>query len=219
MNNIPTELSPATGVKVIAAVIQEIENNTVTWQWDSSDYPELYSESVEGNDFANINTPHDYLHLNSMTIDPKDNNLVCSFRHANLIMKINRINSNIVWKLGGKNSSFPMTENMKFLRQHHATFTDNDSTLLLFDNGLTGVRESSRILEFQLNENGEVINSFKAFNIPEEFSPTMGSVQKIGDRYFIGGGSAKYILEVNYNTGVETFKMQLAENSYRTFKY
>lgn len=220
VTNIPDSLNPVPGgVTVAAPVIQEVENDQVIWQWDGTDHPELYAESVEGNNFSSSTAVNDYLHLNSTTIDPNDNNLVCSFRNANLIIKINRSTGDIMWKLGGHHSDFPIGENEVFLRQHHATFADNGSTLLIFDNGEATERPYSRILEFKLNESTMQVENFKAYNIPESFTGFMGSVQKNGDTYFIGGGTANYVLEVNYVTGNKTFEMHLAKGSYRAFKY
>src|SRR6185436_20143917 len=90
-----------------------IINGVVIWQWDGTDYPEFYSTSVETNDFTNLSKTQDYMHMNSMTIDPRDNNLICSFRNLNQVVKLNRITGNVMWKLGGKNSDFPLTASQK----------------------------------------------------------------------------------------------------------
>jgi arylsulfate sulfotransferase len=219
VNNIPATLQPATGARVVAPVIQETENGQVIWQWDGTDYPELYAESVQGNNYSNGAVVNDYLHLNSMAIDPKDGNLVCSFRNANLILKINRKTGDIVWKLGGKNSDFPITEDDVFLRQHNVSFVDDGSTMLVFDNGEINERPYSRILEIRLDESTRQIISYNSFNIPGAFVQYTGSVQKKDNTYFIGGGSAKYILEVDRLSGVKYFEMQLENSSYRSFKY
>ncbi|MEI6949019.1 aryl-sulfate sulfotransferase [Paraflavisolibacter sp. H34] len=220
VNNIPASLNPVTNCKVVAPIIQEIENDQVVWEWDASRFPEFYEQSVEGNQFSNAGTVHDYMHLNSVFIDPNDNNLICSFRNTNQVVKINRTTGDILWRLGGTNSDFPLAADQKFLRQHHATLTDNNQTLLLFDNGNKGEREYSRVLEFQLGEAEKSIRTYKAFPLPNGiFSQFMGSVQKIGDRYFIGCGSEPRVMEVNYNTGAISYLMQLALPSYRAFKY
>lgn len=218
-SNIPASLNPAAGVQIVAPVIQEVENNQVVWQWDASDHPELYGESVEGNNFSDNTTIKDYLHLNAISIDPNDGNLICSFRNANLVIKISKTTGDILWKLGGQHSSFPINEDQKFLRQHHASFADNGATILLFDNGEATERPYSRVLEFKLNESEHEVTGFKKFNIPEAFTQYMGSVQKSGDTYFIGGGTANYILEINPSTGTKSFEMQLAKSTYRAFKY
>jgi len=219
VNNIPDSLTSISNVKVAAPVIQEIENGNVVWQWDATNYPEFYSTSVEGNGFNDSSTIWDYMHINSMYLDPRDNNLICSFRNLNQVVKINKATGAIMWRLGGKNSDFPLTSDQFFLRQHCVTLTDNNQTLLIFDNGEISQRPSTRILEFSLNETSHSINSFKAFPIAEPFTQYTGSVQKRGDTYFIGGGTANYSLEINYTTGEKLFELKQTENSYRTLKY
>ena len=217
--NIPARLSPAANVSVISAVIEEVQNGVVSWHWDSSNDTTFYGTSVEGNNYANAAIAADYIHMNSLYIDPRDNNLICSMRNQNQIMKISRTTGAIMWRLGGANSDFPLSADQVFLRQHHATLTDNNQTLILFDNGQDSIRPYSRICEFKLDETGKTVTSFKFFNIPEPFNDYTGSVQKIGSDYFIGGGMAAYMLDINYNTGqkVAEYKGNLA--SYRSLKY
>lgn len=219
VNNIPASLNPVADCKVVAAIIQEVVNDQVVWEWDATNYLELYQQSVEGNAFSNGAVVHDYVHMNSIFIDPTDNNLICSMRNVNQVIKISRTDGHIVWRLGGKNSDFPMTAEMKFLRQHHATLTDNNKSLILVDNGDATERKSSRILEFQLVPESKTITSFKAFAVPQNiFIQYMGSVQKRGDTYFIGCGSTPKILEVNYKTNKINFLMNLPSVSYRALK-
>jgi hypothetical protein len=220
VNNIPAELHPAANCQVVDNIIQEVQNGKVIWEWDAASYPEFYSISMYDNVFSDPKAGHDYLHLNSMFIDPRDNNLIVSFRHANQIIKINRTTGNIMWRLGGKNSDFPITADEVFLKQHHVTLTDSNSTLLIYDNGDPTLRPYSRILEFKLDEMAHTVTGFKSFNVPGGiFTDHMGSVQKQGDNYFICTGNVPYIMEVNYKTGKESFRMNLGENSYRAFKY
>jgi arylsulfate sulfotransferase len=219
VHNIPDSLHPSSVVKVIAPVIQEVKDGQVIWQWDGTDYPDLYANSIEGNDYQDSSVIHDYAHMNSMFIDQSDNNIICSFRNLDQIIKINRQNGQIIWKFGGKNSDFLLSENERFLRQHNATISEGK--LLLFDNGEVKQRAYSRILEFQLDEANKTVLNFSSFNVPGAFAQYMGSVTKNSKQntYFIGGGSAKYLVEVNYLTGEKIFEMQLKENSYRSFKY
>lgn len=217
--NIPATLSPDPNVKVISSVIQEVKNNQVIWQWDATEHTELYEASVEGNDYTNASLAQDYLHMNSMIIDPKDNNLICSFRNLDQILKINRTHGGIMWRLGGKNSSFPISNSQYFMRQHNATLINNNHTLMLFDNGEMKSRGYSRVLEFDLNEVNRTITGFRSFNIPEPFSQYMGSVQKFGENYFIGGGTGNYALEINANTKERNIEFLSDQPSYRAYKY
>jgi hypothetical protein len=219
VDNVP--LSFGTGGKAYVAtpVIQEVQNGQVIWQWEASDFPEFYTTSVEGNNYANQSALQDYMHMNSMSIDSSDGGLICSFRNCDQVVKINRKTGDIIWRLGGKNSDFALSDDMKFLRQHHATLTDGGHTLLIFDNGDAKLRPYSRILELQLSTETGLVSSYKAFRIPEPFTQFMGSVQKIGRHYFIGGGSAGYVLDVNYTTGEKVLELKSSGSTYRAFKY
>lgn len=219
VTNIPASLNPAPNCKVVSAIIQEIRNGQVVWEWDGTNYPEFYTQSVEGNAFSNAAVVHDYMHMNSMYVDPTDNNLICSLRNLNQIIKISRTDGHIIWRLGGTNSDFPVTANMKFLRQHHATLTDGNKTLLLIDNGDAKERPYTRVVEFQLNESAKSITSFKSFDLPDKmFVQFTGSVQKRGDTYFVGCGGTSKIMEVNYLTNHINFEMTLPYPCYRALK-
>ena len=218
-NNIPDSLHPAAGVKVAACIIQEVLNGEVVFQWDGTQYPELYSASQENNNFSDSTTLLDYMHLNSICVDSLDNNLVVSFRNLNEIVKLDRQSGQIIWRLGGNHSDFALSPDQVFLRQHYPRLIENGKTLILLDNGHDSIRAYSRILEFQLNQSVKTINSFKSFTIPDNFIQFAGSVKKEGNEYFIGGGSADYSLQVNYTTGQELMRMSLKYSSYRALKY
>lgn len=82
VNNIPQglEQSPI-GARIVASVLQEVKNGQI-WTWQSSDFPEFHVMSVQGRDYGNQNPKYaDYMHFNSVIIDPKDQNLITSFRH------------------------------------------------------------------------------------------------------------------------------------------
>lgn len=217
--NIPAELNPLPGKIVVTPVIQEVKNSEVVWQWVGCEYPELYANSMDGNNFSDTGKEANYLHVNSMFIDPKDSNLVISCRNTNQILKLNRRGNNIVWKLGGKNSDFAVPDTAIFLRQHNVTMINNSKTILLLDNGQRGVREQSRVIELDIDEDKRKITGHKIFNIPDDFIEFGGNVEKRGERYFIGGGSGGYIMEINPRTMVKSFELQLEYGSYRVYKY
>lgn len=218
-SNIPQELNPAAGVTVVDNIIQEIQNDKVIWQWEGSAFPEMYTASIEYNDFTSTSTPQDYMHLNSMYIDPKDNNLICSFRHLNQVMKINRTTGEIIWRLGGTNSDFALTEDQKFLRQHYAHLLSDNKTMILLDNGDATERPYSRVVELELDETNKTITSSTTYKIPDNFIQYTGSVEKNGDTYFIGGGTGLYTLEVNYKTNEVLMRLTHSASSYRAIKY
>lgn len=220
VSNIPAGYNPVPGCKVIACIIQEIQNHNVIFEWDCTDYVGLYDMSVEGNIFSDSTLVHDYAHMNSIFVDPNDGNLIVSFRNLNQILKIDRISGAILWKLGGKQSDFPLTADKQFLRQHHATITDGGKTLMFLDNGEDKIRRSSRILEFKLDEKNKQVSNFKAYDLPDQiFCQYMGSVQKRGNTYFIGTGTGNRVVEVNWITDEVLLNKTLPNSSYRAFKY
>jgi arylsulfate sulfotransferase len=219
VDNIPASLNPSPGLQIVAPIVQEVNNDKVTWEWDATNYPELYLSSTSGN-FSDSTQIDDYAHMNSLFLDPNDSNLIISFRYLNEIIKVSRKDGSIIWRLGGANSDFPLTSDQKTIWQHNATLADSGQTLLVFDNGEAGVRAFTRIVEYQLDEVNKHVLSFKSFPIPNNvFTSAMGSVQKRGNTYFIDGGTGNYVLEADYTTGKILFQMTMTEPSYRAFKY
>ncbi len=210
--NIPDSLHPSSKARVVACRIQEVNNGQVIFNWDGTDYPEFYGESVENNNFSDSVNTIDYMHMNSLCIDPNDNNIICSFRNLNEIIKINRTTGAIMWRLGGKHSDFPLTTDEQFLRQHYARFTDDGQTLILVDNGEATLRPYSRIDEFQLDENAKTVTSFSSYQVPN-FIQYAGSVKKQNGYYFIGGGSGKLCFAGQLHN-----KRSIPENQPKLFK-
>lgn len=217
VDNIPAGLKPAPYIKVAVPVIQEVKDDKVVWQWEASNYPEFYGNSVEHNKYGDTSLTQDYMHINSMSIDPRDSNLIVSFRTQDQVIKIDHKTGAILWRLGGKTSDFALMPDQKFLRQHNAKII-NTNTLMLFDNGDSTLRRKSRVLEFVLDEKNKKVASFHAFDVPEAFSQFMGSVDKYGDDYFICGGSGNYILQINSITGKKKFELLDTLAMYRAYK-
>ena len=193
VNNIPDSVSSlSSSTKVLAGVLQEIKDGEVVLQWNSTDYPQLYELSIEGNKFDSMSSNwNDYVHFNAVIVDPKDNNLICSFRHLDALLKIDRNSGEIIWILGGEGDEFNLTEEQKFSHQHHPTLLDNNR-ILLYDNG--NAKGLARILEITLDEENKKVTDFKEFSIDGRFSEFMGSVQKLDDKndvYLIGWGGAQ----------------------------
>jgi len=126
---VPGRTSPA---GVLASVIQEVIDGQSVFTWQSTDFPELYMEAEEGNNFGAVPFS-DYMHFNSFEIDPVDGNIVASFRSQNAIFKISRTDGKIIWKLGGRSDMFRLDATMIPQGQHSARF-NRAGQLLVFDN-------------------------------------------------------------------------------------
>jgi hypothetical protein len=117
------------------------------------------------NTFADMTqASFDYAHVNAMTIDPTDNNLLASLRTTSEIVKIDRRTGQIIWHLGGKQNMFNFIgehpENAPYytVGQHDVHRLANGN-LIYFDNGNIsggGVTPSdrtySRAVEYALDE-------------------------------------------------------------------
>ena len=199
------------------------------FEWDSTDFPELYELSVEFNDFTNSESAYaaDYMHINSIFLDPKDGNIIASFRNIDTIMKIDINNSNIIWKLSGLGDDFNLTSSQKTSRQHYAHYTQEGS-VLAFDNG--NATQQTRIVEYQLDEENKQVQSFTSYQIDGYFSPATGSVQKLdteNDVYMIGWGTrmvnkSNYLYpqfaEIDFTNEKTLFEFRFMDTSISTYR-
>ncbi|MFZ4671565.1 MAG: aryl-sulfate sulfotransferase [Flavobacterium sp.] len=224
----------ANSVELIDFAFQEIVNGQVIFEWNSANFPEFlqHTDPIYYNQFA-TRPKVDYFHFNSITIDPNDNNFIVSARHMNQIYKINRTSGQIMWRFGGSNDDFNLTENKIISHPHHATILTNGN-LLLFDNGVTKIPKQSRLVEFAIDENNFTATIVNQYTEIGRYFDIMGSAQKLQNgNYFIGWGgnitsqvnaNKSDITEVNANGNI-VLDMSFSNNpnsftySYRALKY
>lgn len=199
-------------VKVWNCRIQEIKDGKIIWEFKSIDNAQLYEYYNENNiQIKPSNTYIDYMHINSIKIDPEDGNLVCSFRNIDAIIKISRKNGKIIWILGGKGDQFGLTKEQKFSKQHSISFLKNHE-ILIYDNAYDN--KNTRILKIKINEKNKKIEEFKSYEL-NVYIPRMGAVQAVNeekDIYLItyGEGNSKYAFqELNLKTGEVKFKFKI----------
>lgn len=222
--NIPDELRGENAKPyVIASVLQEVQDGQVVFEWDSTEHPELYGRSSEGNDYAGSTEakPADYVHFNALAIDPSDGNWVVSLRHQDAILKIRKSDGGTAWTLGGIGDDFGLTAEQKFSHQH-SVHIDASNHLYFFDNG--NASEATRIVEVTVDPEAQIVTNFTSV-AANRFSNAMGSVQRIDDRYFIGwgahtNGDEPDVTEIDPTTGTIHFSINFVDDvySYRAFK-
>ncbi len=207
---------------VVSAVVQEVNGDSVVFDWETTSVPELYADSTEGNDFSKTATPLDYSHLNSVEIDPANGNPVVSLRHDDAIVELDRTSGQIVWTLSGLGDDFGLAAADKTSHQHHARFLEPNH-LLVFDNG--NASSQTKIREYQIDPQAHTAQVLAALSVDAHFSTAMGSVQKLGGRYFVGWGyhltSAADVTEIDPATMTKSFEMSFQDGyaSYRALKY
>jgi Arylsulfotransferase (ASST) len=169
-------------------VIQEIDIKTgkLLWQWNAMGHIPLSASYVQpqGSHF-------DYLHMNSIQQLP-NHNLVISARNTWGIYEIDRQTGRIVWRLGGKGSSFRIGSGGNFSWQHDAHL--NGNTLSLFDDASNGGRQeenesSAKVL--RLNFGARTATLVRRFyHSPPLIAPSQGSAQYLPNgNMFVGWGA------------------------------
>jgi arylsulfotransferase ASST len=144
--------------------------------------------------------PHDYVHLNSIDVEP-NGNLLVSARNTHAIYEIDRKTKKILWRLGGKRSDFKMGPGTNFEWQHDARRQD-DGTITLFDNGAAPPLEKfTRILVLRVDAGAKRATLVRSYRHPKRLLvPFEGNAQVLpnGD-VFVGWGAIPYFTEFSRN--------------------
>jgi hypothetical protein len=209
---------------VQACIVQEVVSGSVVHEYNSTDYPQLYAaakENVKYDSSSGQKTPNDYMdyaHANSVFIDPKDGNLLVSYRSQYAVIKLDRETGDIIWILGGALNQFKgleayydKTGNL-LIGQHYARYIDkdlagNDSTVSIFDNHTNYGANTTRVLIITLDEeektaSAKVINGSDLDKLTalKHWSTHCASFEMTdADSCFFGWGS-NVMLDMNMTT-------------------
>jgi hypothetical protein len=189
--------TPTNYIGIMVVVLDQ--DFQVTWAWDAFDHLDVNRGPVLGEvvqpgagdpDAAVPNLPAvDWLHANTISWSPADQNLVVSLRQQDWTIKIDYANGagdgHILWRLGQDgdftvNSSDPSPW---FSHQHDPHFID-DTTLIVFDNGNTrrasDPNANSRGQVWALDENSQTATL--AFNVDlGNYSDRVGSAERLSN--------------------------------------
>lgn len=202
-------------------VVQEVEIATgkLLFEW-RSDHHVGFDESYLHPNPRGI--PWDYFHVNSISIDPADGNLVISGRNTWACYKVHRPSGAVLWRLGGKKSDFSIQESAHFAFQHDVV-AHSHGVFTVFDNeaGPPAEASSSRGLYLRVDERARHVSLERALtHHPNVLSPSLGSVQPLpGGHTFMGWGTSSYFTEYAAD-GKVLFDGHFAPGtrSYRAFK-
>jgi hypothetical protein len=223
MNQTVTNVPGFASSQVVDTIVQEVQNGTVAFDWQSTTVPALYTDSTDGNDFSDKTVPTaDYNHLNSIDVDPSNGNFVVSLRHDDAVVELDHATGDIVWTLGGMGDDFGLAAADKSSHQHYVRFLEPNH-LIMFDNG--NATNLTKIREYQIDPVGKTAQVLAALSIDNHFTVAMGSVQKLANRYFIGwgfrGATDTDITEIDATTQQKSFELTFTNGylSYRALKY
>jgi hypothetical protein len=209
-----------------AMVIVLDQNLQVAWTWNAFKW---LNTNRLGKDHPH---PNDWLHANSVSWSPEDDDLIVSLRTQDWIIKIDYADGtgdgHVIWKLGagGNYQAIANTPQPWFSHQHDARLI-NDNTLLVFDDGNTrhdlAHGGDSRGQEWILDEQN--MTATLAVNADlGNYSYFAGSAQMLpnGDLAFTSGGigpprdGVGQSIEV-LPDGTRVYDMQMSEYEYRSY--
>ena len=203
------------------AVIQEIDIRTglVMFQWDAIGHVELADSYVRAPHLSYV--PFDWFHINS--IDPQaDGDILISSRNTWTVYELDGATGRVLWRLGGKRSSFSLGPGVRFAWQHDATLQP-DGTITIFDNEDTPrERPHSRAIDVVLDFKTLEATLGWAFEHPgtPTLAASQGNVQALpGGDIFVGWGQDGPFTEIA-PSGRATLDMHFVDNdSYRAYRY
>lgn len=209
---------------VHAGIIQEVMDGKVIHEINTTDYEEFYKTAMECADYetstdqATADDVKDYVHVNSVCLDPKDGNYLVSMRHQYAVYKFNRETGEIMWTLGGKENDFTgldevLDENGNlFIGQHYARYVDsalagNDSTITVFDNHTSFQGNTTRTMEFVLDETAMTATAtviqgsdLDAMTQKAHWATHCGSIEHQSETSVIIGWGLNVVLDLNPET-------------------
>ncbi len=195
--NVSSVGGPAYGA-VTDGVVQEIDIKTglVMYQWTTLDHVGL-SESYESAAISNTASPYDYFHLNSINLDA-DGSLLISGRNTWTVYDLEAGSGVIVWRLGGRHSSFSEPADVRTAWQHDPRELAN-GTFSIFDNGASPTEHAqSRGIVLSLNRQQGTATLVSQFtHDPPLLADSQGNIQALanGD-WFMGWGQEPFFSEL-----------------------
>jgi hypothetical protein len=190
----------------------------VLFEWSSIDHVPV-TDTVVSFTGGTSKVPFDYFHINSISIAP-DGALLVSARNTSAVYKIARPSGKVVWRLGGKRSSFRMGPGTTFWFQHQA-LPQGANTISLFDDGGAPPKEpQSRGLVINLNTSTmrATLQHSYVHPSPRLLAAFEGSMQVLpGGRVLVGWGNLPYfseftangtlLLDAHYPGGDQTYRV------------
>ncbi len=138
---VPMDLTPYGGPKkgyVQDFAIQEVDlrTNDLVFFWDALDHIPLTDSYEPASSATSSGNIWDAFHCNSIGLTDNSTDIILSGRNTWTIYKIHKPTGNILWRLGGKQTSFIINSGAEFSWQHDARFLSGGlttNTVSMFD--------------------------------------------------------------------------------------
>jgi hypothetical protein len=214
------EVKPWGRRHVVGGVVQELAlpSGRLLWDWHSLDHVAISETEIR----AKPGPRFDYFHINSIDIAP-DGDLVISARNTWAAYNVARPSGRVVWRLGGKRSTFALGPGARFEWQHDVRLHAHD-LVTVFDNAAAPQEEpQSRALLLTLDVRRRRASLVRAYtHRPERvLSHFLGNAQLLSNgNMFVGWGGSRYVTEFTRD-GAIAFDARLPQGgqSYRAFRF
>jgi hypothetical protein len=195
-----TSVGGPAGGALYDAVMQEIDVKTglVMYEWDSLDHVPLADSHAPPAAHSTTIWPWDWFHMNSIQLQ-FDNSLLISSRATWTVYDVNSTTGQIVWELGGRQSSFKLGPGAAFSWQHDARQL-GPNLFTVFDNsGPPTAHPASRGLLIRINTtNHTAILAHAAVPPSPVFAQTQGDLEPLtGQKWWLEFGDVGQIEELS----------------------
>lgn len=183
--------------------IQEIDldTNQLLFFWDALDHIPLTDSYQSASSAVESDNIWDVYHLNSIGLTDSVDDLIVSSRSTWTIYRINKPTGNIVWRLGGMQSTFAIESGGEFSWQHDARFLPGNLVSLFDDNsnGSPGPVPPSHGLILELDLDNLTASIYRTYyHDPNISVSSQGNLQSLPNgNKFVGWGQSEYYSEYN----------------------
>ena len=180
---------PADGA-VTDGVFQEVDVKTglVMYEWTSLDHVGL-SESYSSAVNTTTAFPFDFFHINSIDVD-EDGTFLISGRNTWTVYEIGADSGQILWRLGGRHSTFKLGSGVSTAWQHDPRQL-SDGSISIFDNGAAPtVHPQSRGIVVKLDTEHRAAKLLgQIIHTPPIRAESEGNMQELANgNWFLGWG-------------------------------
>jgi arylsulfotransferase ASST len=209
---------PSNGV-LLDGLLQEVDIKTglVMFEWHAWGHVPL-KESFSTPSSAR---PWDFFHINSIATIPSGN-LLISARNTWAAYDVSAKTGRVLWRLGGRHSSFKMGSGTGTAWQHDARWQP-DGTITLFDDGAVPKEHSqSRVIRERIDWKHRSVRLVSRYvHRPALLSGSQGNYQTLPDGdSFVGWGAEPYLTEFAPNGKIVwDARLPRPGASYRAYKF
>jgi hypothetical protein len=190
------------GASVVGDVLQRVTSDgRVVFSWDA--FKHLSYENIDRVSTNLGAAVVDFTHANAVDV-MQDGSYLLSLRNLSQALKIDPTTGEILWKLGGSDSSFTFVNDplVGFSCQHAVrgvASTDGLTHIILFDDGPGHIPPQSRAVEYALDVTAKTATLvWSSLDSPPLYTDVLGNAQRLPNgNTVVSFGQALHVHEVD----------------------